>query len=157
MGVTVVSTSRTHVQRSGAEPRPSGVLVDVDGTLALAQGRSLYDESTVSEDLPNSAIIAVVQALHRDRHRIIVISGRTEAARVDTLAWLARHLQVPIDALYLRAVGDRRRDVTVKHEIYRRHIKNHYTILCVLEDRNQVVDLWRSLNLTCLQVAPGDF
>lgn len=153
----MASASGPRPPRRGAEPRPSGVLVDVDGTLALAQGRSPYDESTVSEDLPNTAIIAVVQALHRDGHHIIVLSGRTESARADTLAWLERHLPVPIDALYLRAVGDRRKDVVVKHEIYRRRIKNHYRLLCVLEDRNQVVDLWRSLDLTCLQVAPGDF
>ena len=153
----VATTSAPAEKPTAAQPRPSAVLVDVDGTLALAQGRSPYDESTVSEDLPNTAIITIVQALHRDGHRIIVLSGRTETARADTLAWLKRHLQVPIDALYLRAVGDRRKDVVIKHEIYRRRIKNHYEILCVLEDRNQVVDLWRSLDLTCLQVAPGDF
>lgn len=111
----------------------------------------------MSKDLPNAAIIAIVQALHRDGHHINVLSGRTEAAQVDTLAWLRRHLQVSIDALYLRGTGDRRKDVVVKHEIYRRRVKNHYEILCVLEDHNQVVDLWRSLGLTCLQVAPGDF
>lgn len=140
-----------------AGSRPSAVLVDVEGTLALAQGRSPYNESTVSADLPNTAIISVVRALHRDGHRVIVISGCTKAARTDTLAWLQKHLQVPIDALSLRTCGDRRKDVVVKHEVYRRHIKNHYDVLCVLEDRNQVVYLWRSLDLTCLQVAPGDF
>ncbi|MEX5258522.1 polynucleotide kinase [Kocuria arenosa] len=137
--------------------KPSAVLVDVDGTLALAQGRDHYDESTVSDDLPNPAIITIVEALHRDGHRIIVLSGRTEAARADTLAWLQQHLQVPLTGLYLRAVGDRRRDVSVKHEIYRDHIQDRYEVLCVLEDRTQVVKLWRSLGLTCLQVAPGDF
>lgn len=30
-------------------------------------------------------------------------------------------------------------------------------VLRVLEDRDQVVTLWRSLDSTCLQVAPGDF
>jgi hypothetical protein len=27
----------------------------------------------------------------------------------------------------------------------------------VLDDRDQVVTMWRGLGLTCLQVAPGDF
>ena len=139
------------------QEKPSAVLVDVDGTLALAQGRNHYDESTVLEDAPNAAIITIVQALYRDGHRIIALSGRTEAARADTLAWLQQHLQVPLTGLYLRAVGDRRRDTTVKHEIYRDHIHGRYEVLCVLEDRDQVVKLWRSLDLTCLQVAPGDF
>lgn len=61
--------------------KPSAVLVDVDGTLALAQGRHHYDGSTVSEDLPDTAIITVVEALHRGGHHVIVASGRTEAAR----------------------------------------------------------------------------
>jgi trehalose-6-phosphatase len=154
---TVVRQSPPSTPSRQQAERPSVVLVDVDGTLALAQGRSHYDESTVSQDLPNAAIITLVQALSRDGHRIIVLSGRTEAARVDTLAWLQEHLQVPLAGVYLRAVGDRRRDATVKHEIYRDHIHGRYEVLCVLEDRDQVVKLWRSLGLTCLQVAPGDF
>jgi hydroxymethylpyrimidine pyrophosphatase-like HAD family hydrolase len=136
---------------------PSAVLVDVDGTLALHDGRDPYDESLVAYDLPNTAIITIVRALHKDGHRIIVVSGRTEFARQDTMDWLDEHLQVPIDGLYLRASGDRRRDIHVKRDIYQIYIANRYDVLCVLDDRTQVVRLWRSLDLTCLQVAPGDF
>ena len=32
-----------------------------------------------------------------------------------------------------------------------------YSASIVLDDRKQVVDMWRSLGLTCLQVADGDF
>jgi hypothetical protein len=156
-GQTVIRRSPSPIPPRQQPEKPSVVLVDVDGTLALTQERSYYDESTVSEDLPNAAIITLVQALYRDGHRIIVLSGRTEATRADTLTWLRQHLQVPLAGLHLRAVGDRRRDATVKHEIYRDHIMGRYEVLCVLEDRDQVVKLWRSLGLTCLQVAPGDF
>ena len=137
--------------------RPSAVLVDVDGTIALADGRNPFDESTVSADLPNANIIAVVRALHRDGHRVLVVSGRTERARDDTAAWIDRHLAVPIDVIYLRAIGDRRPDTVVKKQIYRQYIEPHYRVLCVLEDRSRVVGMWRDLGLTCLQVAPGDF
>lgn len=137
--------------------RPSVVLVDVDGTIALAGDRNPYDESTVSADQPNADIVAIVRALHRDGHRLVVISGRTEAARADTIAWLEQHLGVPIDALHLRAPGDRRSDVVVKRQIFRRRIERRYRVLCVLEDRSRVVGMWRDLGLTCLQVAPGDF
>ena len=30
-------------------------------------------------------------------------------------------------------------------------------IVCVFDDRNKVVDMWRKNDLTCMQVAPGDF
>ncbi len=36
-------------------------------------------------------------------------------------------------------------------------MQGRYTIKFVLDDRNQVVEFWRSLGLTVLQVAEGDF
>ena len=33
----------------------------------------------------------------------------------------------------------------------------NYNVKFVLDDRNRVVEMWRSLGLTCLQVADGDF
>jgi hypothetical protein len=30
-------------------------------------------------------------------------------------------------------------------------------IVCVFDDRQKVVNMWRDMGLTCMQVAPGDF
>ena len=30
-------------------------------------------------------------------------------------------------------------------------------IVCVFDDRDKVVDMWRKNGLTCMQVAPGNF
>jgi hypothetical protein len=30
-------------------------------------------------------------------------------------------------------------------------------IVCVFDDRQKVVDMWRDMGLTCMQVAPGNF
>jgi hypothetical protein len=57
----------------------------------------------------------------------------------------------------MRKYGDYRKDYVVKREIYEQLIAPDYDILCVLDDRNSVVDMWREIGLTCLQVAPGDF
>jgi hypothetical protein len=57
----------------------------------------------------------------------------------------------------MRKYGDFRQDSIVKQEIYEQLIAPDYDILCVLDDRQQVVDMWREIGLTCLQVAPGDF
>lgn len=50
-----------------------------------------------------------------------------------------------------------RKDVVIKRELFDRYIRDNYQVLFVLDDRNQVVDMWRELGLKCLQVAPGDF
>jgi hypothetical protein len=57
----------------------------------------------------------------------------------------------------MRSAGDMRKDSIVKEEIYRQEILGRYNVWFVLDDRNQVVDMWRLLGLRCLQVAPGNF
>jgi len=64
---------------------------------------------------------------------------------------------VPYDALYMRAHKDGRRDSVVKVELFDAHVRDAYDVTCVLDDRDQVVEAWRALGLTVLQVAEGDF
>ena len=59
--------------------------------------------------------------------------------------------------LLMRKDNDDRKDSIVKKEIYDNEILGKYNVLFVLDDRDQVVKLWRSLGLVCLQVANGDF
>jgi hypothetical protein len=58
----------------------------------------------------------------------------------------------------MRRTGDRRKDSVVKRQMYERTVAGKYDVLFVLDDRNQVVDMWRKeLNLACFQVDYGDF
>jgi hypothetical protein len=63
--------------------------------------------------------------------------------------WIKLHLP--------RKSGDNRKDSVVKEEIFNEHIKPNFIVEFVLDDRNQVVEMWRKLGLTCLQVADGNF
>jgi hypothetical protein len=63
----------------------------------------------------------------------------------------------PGDELHLRSRKDNRPDSVVKMEIYKREIEPRHTVAWVLDDRDQVVRMWRSLGLTVLQVAEGNF
>lgn len=145
-----------------AGQRPGVFLVDLDGTVALRDEtvpgcRSPYDWSRVGEDLPNTPVITVVQALATAGHRIVYMSGRSEECRAATGAWIAQHIGVAGEALHMRAHRDHRPDDVVKRELYERHIKPRYTLTAVLDDRAKVVRMWRELGLTVLQVADGDF
>jgi predicted kinase len=137
--------------------RPEAVLVDIDGTVAVLGDRSPYDMARVGEDTPNHAVITAVRAMHAFGHRIVYCSGRSEDARARTEHWLAEHVGVPHEALYMRKSGDTRRDSVVKAEIFEREIQHRYRVTGVFDDRNQVVRMWRALGLTVFQVAEGDF
>jgi predicted kinase len=136
---------------------PTAVLVDIDGTIAVLGQRSPYDMTRVGEDAPNRAVIETVRALHAAGHRIVYCSGRTDDAREATEAWLAMNVAVDYDGLHMRRTGDTRKDAVVKAEIFERHLRHRYDILCVLDDRRQVVRMWRALGLTVFQVDEGDF
>ena len=136
---------------------PKAVLVDIDGTVALLGTRSPYQEDLVDRDSPNPHVITAVRALAAGGNRIVFCSGRSELARAATSAWLERNVGVAYDALLLRPAGDRRRDATVKLELFDAQVRHAYDIVCVLEDRASVVRAWREIGLTVLQVAEGDF
>lgn len=159
------------------EGAPKAILVDLDGTLALMNGRGPFEWDRVLEDdvnLPIAELVERYQASFTDRGdrvHVIFMSGRDEVCRKDTLVWLERDAELIIDAdgfdaddrvdngieLYMRPEGDNRRDSVVKLELFDRYIRYNYDVQFVLDDRDQVVEMWRGLGLTCLQVAPGAF
>lgn len=145
---------------------PEAVLCDLDGTLALLNGRSPYDASTCQLDLPNYPVIKTLLAHDEKGRKIIFCSGREDKYREPTIKFIEQYLkQIDIDGevwdvayeLYMRKTGDMRKDSIIKEEIYNEHIDGKVNVLMVLDDRNQVVDFWRSKGLSCWQVAPGNF
>ena len=136
---------------------PKAVLADIDGTTALMCSRSPFDETRVHEDRPNAPVITVIRAMADAGNAVVFLSGRTDACRAATHEWLLEHVRVPFQALHMRPSGDMRKDAVVKRELFDRHVRDRYDVACVLDDRSQVVDMWRSMGLTCLQVADGNF
>jgi predicted kinase len=142
------------------EPKPGtrkAVLVDIDGTVALKGARSPFDETRVHEDRPNTPVIEVARAMSDAGHRLVFLSGRTSTCRDATVTWLGEHIQRGFDGPFMRPAGDMRKDFTVKLELFDKHVRDVYDVACVLDDRSQVVEAWRSIGLTCLQVAEGNF
>lgn len=162
--------ARQHVEPYVApKGKPKCILVDIDGTMALMNGRGPYDWHRVGEDQPNKPVVDLVHIvadylpLDGDRWgappeqiEIIFLSGRDGSCQDDTVDWLTSH-GFEGATLFMRAEGDMRPDHVVKLELFDKHIRDQYDVQLVLDDRNQVVDMWRRLGLTCLQVAPGDF
>jgi predicted kinase len=139
---------------------PYAIICDLDGTLALTDGRNPYDTAQCIHDGLNTPVAGIVLTCAARGDVILFTSGREDKFRTQTIWWLTDQGFAPINLqsyLYMRATGDTRKDAIVKREIYDRHIAGKFNIRFVLDDRQQVCDLWRSLGLTCLQVADGDY
>ncbi|MBK9581896.1 MAG: hypothetical protein IPO48_08380 [Saprospiraceae bacterium] len=145
------------VYRTQDPSLPKAIICDLDGTLALMNGRSPFDASTCESDLPNTPVVNIVKNYHELGYKIILASGREDTFKTQTISWLEKY-DVQYDLLFMRAAGDYRKDAVIKKEMFDTQIEGKYFVEFVLDDRNQVVDLWRKdLNLPCFQVYYGDF
>ena len=137
------------------ESLPKAIICDIDGTLAHMQDRIPYDWSKVGEDKVDPIIKNLLKTL-KEKYVIILVSGRDGCCMDETKQWLEDN-GIQYDQLLMRGNGDNSPDIIIKKAIFDVHIKDNYSIEFVLDDRNQVVEMWRSLGLKCLQVQEGDF
>ena len=97
--------------------------------------------------------------------KIIFCSGREDKYQPETIRFIEKYCLLPGPKgdrpieyqLFMRKSDDMRKDSIIKEEIYVDNIEGQYNVLCVLDDRDQVVQFWRERGLTCFQVAPGNF
>ncbi|WPK33639.1 3'-phosphatase, 5'-polynucleotide kinase [Escherichia phage AV109] len=147
----------------GTPGKPKAVIFDLDGTLAIHTSRGPYELDKLSTDEPNPMVVEYVKMLHQAGYTIITVSGResgTENARlkyyVMTREWLLQN-DIPFNLHIQRVQGDTRKDDVVKEEIFWKHIAPQYDVKLAVDDRTQVVEMWRRIGLECWQVNHGDF
>jgi len=129
---------------------PDVIICDMDGTLSLFGDKNPY-ERDFENDILNNVIYDIIK-----NKNLLFVSGRKNKYRNKTLEFLQNN-NIKFISLFMRGDEDDRKDSIVKKEIYEKYILGKYNVQFVLDDRTQVVKLWRSLGLTCLQVADGDF
>ena len=141
------------------------IICDLDGTLSFANGRDWYNASTCDEDKLNHPVAEVVHWAYDNGYAIIFLSGREAKYSEPTIKFLEKHgfyakdgKVLPRYFLHMRHTDDFRKDSIVKRELYEDFVKDKYNVSFLLDDRQQVVDMWRlAFGLTVFQVAPGDF
>jgi hypothetical protein len=150
---------------------PKIVIADLDGTIALIEHRRHWldkeqhpemdsDErwrrffADCVRDKPNNPVIEALAALEDAGYEIHIFSGRSDEVERETRQWLTLY-EIPHCHLRMRAAGDHTADEYLKRSWIAEYDLSQ--ILCVFDDRQKVVDMWRELGLTCFQVAPGDF
>ena len=134
------------------ERYPDAVICDLDGTLALLNGRDPFDWNKIGNDKVNTPVQELLALYHHAGFRILIVSGRDENAGAATQAWLKKN-KIKYDKLFLRSVRDNTSNVDFKRSLYLERIHGNYHIHAVLEDQPEAAAVYRNeFNLTVLQV-----
>ena len=145
------------------------VIFDLDGTLADIEDRrqlctkengkmdwdKFFNPENIKLDKPNQPVIQMAQALAETGHMIAIFSGRSKGTQLTTKSWLVKH-KVPFHILKMRPERNFIPDEQLKLE-WLNDMDWKDDVECVFDDRQKVVDMWREIGLTCMQVAPGNF
>ena len=136
------------------------IIFDIDGTLADPKDRlhflkkkdwnSFYDDCL--DDAPIHNVIYLLQELKKNHH-IIIFTGRPERIKDKTLLWLKAN-NISFNEIYFRKDGDYRPDYEIKEEMLK---TLNRSIWFAVDDRKQVVDMFRKNNILCLQCKDGDY
>ena len=147
------------------------IIFDLDGTLALIDRRRdlarmsngkinfniLHDPSNIHLDEPNPPVVRIAQMFAEDGFNIVIFSGRSDKTATATLSWLT-HNRIPFKKLVMR---DSKTNHFTPDDILKKDMLDKFAdindVFLVVDDRNKVVDMWRSLGLTVFQVADGNF
>ena len=147
------------------------IIFDLDGTLALIDKRrelstksngkidfdKLHDPSLIKHDKPNWPVIKMAQLFAEQGFKIVIFSGRSDKTATATLSWLSQN-KVPFNKLVMRPHNTMGfvPDEILKKDMLDNHV-DISDIFMVVDDRQKVVAMWRSLGLICIQVADGNF
>lgn len=132
------------------------IIVDMDGTLSLMNGRDPFIGQECGSDVINHSVLEVIKRFPR----VFIFSGRNSdnGGKEATIKWLADH-GVVYEKLVMREPRNTEPDNVIKKKMYQKHIIDAgENVFFVLDDRDQVVSLWRDdLKLNCFQVNYGNF
>lgn len=142
------------------------IIFDIDGTLAdlshrvhhVQGGRKNWPAfmAGIPHDTPMEQTVFLNQLIVYATGRAMptfIASGRSDDERADTVAWLEKH-HISYERLFMRKSKDYRADHIVKKEILEEIRSLGYEPWLIFDDRQQVVDMWRSEGLFVLQCDP---
>lgn len=145
--------------------KPSAIICDLDGTLCNIDHRLKWMKTEkkhwpqfflgIKDDSVNNWCESILRYMAREHVRVLC-SGRGMEYEKPTRDWLAKH-NIVYDRLFMRQAGDFRKDDVVKEILLDFEILTRYEPYFMIDDRQQVVDMWRKRGFVCLQCAPGQF
>lgn len=133
------------------------IILDLDGTVFLHKNRLPYDWNKINTDQIDPRLHRLIKEYIDRDVTLLFVTGRPESTRKETEAQIEKYFGDCYYELLMRSNGDNRSGDIVKKELFEGAILNDFTPLCVFEDSNKCVNMWRDLGLLTCQVANGDY
>ena len=137
-----------------------GTLCNIEHRLHLIQGSKKDWPAFFDACVDDAPVWPVIEAckhfMHYSIHPVEIWSGRSDRVRRQTEEWLCQHGMARYKILRMRKDGDHRPDWQVKGE-WLDSLSAEERPELAFDDRQQVVDMWRSRGVICCQVAEGNF
>lgn len=160
--------------------KPLAVICDLDGTLCNIDHRLHYVRregkkdwksffENLKDDTVNDWCKDILSNFYRNAIDIVLCSGRTDNYRNLTQSWLEKHgifynnlfwlekHRIFYNNLFMRYDRDFRQDYIAKEILLDFEILSRYQPYFFIDDRCQVVEMYRKRGFTVLQCAPGNF
>ncbi len=154
------------------------IICDIDGTIADVRHRLHFIQNpdgtkkakpdwdafhaACVDDKPFKDVMEIVDTFRTGScgcgygpRALYFLSGRNDTVREQTVQWLEKHFDMDFEfykALVMRKANDRRPDSVIKLEMVRELGLTPDDVLCIFDDRQSVVDMWRANGYRCLQV-----
>jgi predicted secreted acid phosphatase len=149
--------------------KQKAVIVDIDGTISNSPHVAQFTSPEGKVDWEawisstrfapiNEWCKEICVAMQRRGYRLIFMTARSSNfnGHEITREWLNNHLNsegIFEYELMMRPKDDFRPDSEIKQDLYWTSVYPHYDVLFAVDDKHNIIDLWRNLNIPALHCA----
>ena len=134
------------------------VIFDLDGTLADTNDPKAHHKDNHEGFRAHAAgadaipeMVDKVRKAHKKGRDVVILTARSAHYRKDTKTWLNQH-GVPYDALFMRPVGDDRKDKVVKKSLLKEEVLPNFEVKKAYDDKKKNVKMFRNEGIKAKKV-----
>lgn len=142
----------------------NAIIIDLDGTLVDSLDLSSF---TINGDVNlrewikstkyspvNEWCREIVNAFMLSGYHVVFLTARNDSkeSKEITESWLNTNI-LPGWSLIMRPENDLRPDYAVKMDLYRNKIEPFYNVIFAIDDKPEVIEMWKSIGVTALSCA----
>lgn len=127
------------------------IILDLDGTISLLNGRNPYKFHLSGSDLLNDIVYDIVTEDYNKGYDIIILTGRGLSSKRITQEWLKSN-NINYVKLDMKPDSDNRPSHLYKEDKVKEYL-DEYNIKYALDDNINVISMMLSHNIPCIHIS----